>query len=111
MRLDPFTITIEGVGNTDQRVYISNNPLDLMTSKSLTGPIDERNGDVISAINQFYTNDLVFYMKKTPNHKNKSTVAVVTFDPLEKKFYHHISQPVIGKNKQEVKYMSTVLLD
>lgn len=85
-RMDPFTVQIKDEMGND--VYVSNNPLDLMTAEKI-GNINEKNGNILTAIHQDQMNDFVFYTANKIDGGHKIASAIATYDPKTRKFYHY----------------------
>lgn len=95
-RLDLFTIAINDAEGKQNRIYVSNNPLDFITADTIgKGKITEKNGNILASFHQNEMNDFVFYTANNLKGGTKTAAAVASYDPNAKKFNHYPN--IVGK--------------
>ena len=110
-RLDPFTVAIEDAEGPANRIFISNNPLDFISTHEFSGKITEKNASTMASTHQDEMNDMVWYTANKLDGGNKTAVAVATFEPKSGKFYHHTDVIAAGSNAKGVEKINKVIKD
>ena len=106
-RIDPFTFSINQPNK--KSIYVSNNPLDHLTSEHLTGKIDEKSANILASINQNEMNDFVFFTTNKPSGGTKTASSVVTYNLNDREFYHHSDELAGGKSKRDVSVLGSFM--
>ena len=108
-RLDPFTVAIEDADGKGKRIYVSNNPLDHITSREMSGKLTPEDVNVITGLHQDRMNDFVFYTATKPNGGTKTASATASYDPATKRFYHFEEPIAHGNDKKSAHLIDEVL--
>jgi hypothetical protein len=107
-RLDSFTVSIDGESKNG-KIYVSNNPIDIMSAQPITDRVGEQNIGVLSAPNQDKLNDFVMYTSNYTRGGSKGAIYIGTYDPKTDLFYHHSDG--IGRDTQGLEDLRRILTE
>lgn len=110
-RLDPFTVAIEDAEGPVNRIFITNNPLDFLSTHEFSGKLTEKNASAMASAHQDEMNDMVWYTANKLDGGSKTAVAIATFEPKSGKFYHHTDVIAAGSDAKAVEKINKVVKD
>ncbi len=108
-RLDPFTVAIADPEGSSKRIYVSNNPLDILTSQDINGKLNDTHINVLSSFHQDLMNDFVFYTAANLRGGSKTAVGTATYVPKSGKFQHHTDTIAHGPDKNGSEVIDNIL--
>jgi hypothetical protein len=107
-RVDPFTLSIDHP-NTEKKVYVSNNPLDHITSDKLNKVVSVNDSHIVASVSQNDMNDFVFFMTNKKDGRMKTASAVTMYDQANNEFVNFGDALSKGALKKDIKSLDAFM--
>lgn len=99
-RVDPFTVVVNQ--ENVKPIYVSNNPLDHLTSNKLNKVVSANDSHIVASVNQNDMNDFVFFTTNKKDGRIKTASAVAMYDKENDNFVHFKDDVANGSLKADV---------